>query len=189
MKTKTTQYLIATIVIALALVGVYMYAVEQINGMTVQTKALKNEIAVKEVVSKDVEKLQRAVQVATEQKSKITSYIVAADGAVNFVGSIEKIADNFGLSYDTQNITEEKSGDLEPIKKELLRIDFSAEGSWDKVMRFVKAIETLPYGMQIDKIDLDSRVNSSADGTSTASTRVWGAHIIFSVVKVKDNAN
>lgn len=194
MKTKTSQLLIIAAVIAAAFVGAYVYATEHIAGLTKETAALRENIVNQQITYQHAENLQKAIQSAADQKVKIAGYFLPAGGAIDFISTLEQTAGSFGLTYNTQSISEESTDELAPQNKELLHVTFSARGSWSKVMRLLKAIESLPYGLRVDKVDLDTSADSSVPVTDASSTvavktgRMWTATILFSVVKTKDNA-
>ncbi len=185
------------IALALLFVGGIVYATHYIAGLAHKTEELKKYISEKQVIYKQAESLQKVAASAVDQKVKIASYFVPAGNAVGFISDLEKTASNFGLEYTTQNIDQQNSDELNNQGKELLRLTFSAKGSWSAVMRLLKAVETLPYGLQIDKIDLDTppegvlaaqvEVGSSTVAVG-AGKKVWTVTLLFSVIKTKDNA-
>lgn len=194
------------IALALLAVGGVIYTTHYIGGLAQRTEELKRYISEKQIVYRQAESLQKVAASAVDQKVQIAGYFVPAGNAVGFISDLEKIASGFGLEYTTQNIDQQNSDELNDHGKELLKLTFSARGSWSSLMRLLKAIETLPYGLRIDKIDLDTSpdsapvvpviVTASSTGSGaqqaaiaaeSAKKRVWSAIILFSVVKTKDN--
>lgn len=192
------------IALALLFVGGILYGTYYIAGLSQRTEVLKQYISEKQVIFKQAESLQKVAVSAVDQKVKIASYFVPEGNAVGFISDLEKTAAKFGLEYSTQNIDQQNSDELNSQGKELLRMTFSVKGSWSAVMRLLKAIETLPYGLRIDKIDIDTSPDAppvalaapSEDGSvppavlnaNTGKANRWSAIIMFSAVKTKDNA-
>ena len=190
MKNNTTKILILSIVLAVLLVGLYVYSTQYISGLVKKTAEIKEEIGKSQAVYKNAETIERSSRNIEIQKIKIASYFVPAGGAINFIADLERVAADFGLEYTTQNISEENTEELDHQGKGFLRVTFSASGSWKNIMRLLRFVESLPYGLSIDKVDLntDKGVPGVEDASGNVSARKWSATMTFSVLKTKDNA-
>lgn len=208
MKTKSNSILIVVAIIALCFIGGYVYLTKYIASLSSKTAELKQYVSDKEIVYTKAQSLQKVASDAVQQKAKISSYFVKKDGAVDFISEIEKTARVLNLEYTTQGIDEVDTDELHQQNRGFLRVSFFAKGSWSSCMRFLKAIETLPYGMVIDSAILSTSggrdgfsnvsnsetVASSADGSATStggtlgvpvssSKNVWSVNVSFSVLK------
>ncbi len=196
MKTNTTKKLILTAVVAALFVAGYVYSSYYILDLVKKTSAMRVETGQKQAAYTDIESNENTLQSVAALKSKIAGYFVPAGGAISFISELERVAAGFGVQYSTQNISEENNDELDAQGKEILRVSFSATGSWKNIMRLVRFVETLPYGLSVDRIDLTSDTGTvtaadASDGTSTravVTARRWAVAVSFSVLKTKDNA-
>ncbi len=193
MNSKTTQLLIGLSLLALVAVAGYAYASSYVSSLNEKTTLLRNDIQYSELKRRQLDVLRRAVADTGDEKEKIASYFIASGGAVSFVSSLESMASRGGLAYSTNSIETRSQPELDAQGKELLHIVFSASGSWSSVMKLISLIETLPYSVNIEAVDLTAEGSAAmqpeVSGSSTPAApsvgRIWKAAITFSVIKIK----
>lgn len=102
---------------------------------------------------------------------KVRKFFVAKGDEVEFIESIEDLAKNRGLLFEIDTISQSPiSGD----KKEDIVVSIDIEGSWANVTNFIKELESLPFGVSITKVELD-----------TKSGGVWAGLVEFAVFREK----
>jgi hypothetical protein len=199
MKSNTKTISIFFITLAILSVASFVYGTRYIEGLISRATELKGDIEKLQVKVGHLKALHQAAQDTNDDKAKINSYIVQAGGSVPFITELENLASNIGLDYNTDRIETKSAPDIDLQGKELLSISFTASGPWSSVFKFIKLVESMPYSINIQKIDLfasvaDKKVVIDVGTTSTTTaTRVsvkennWKAVILFDVVKNKEN--
>ncbi len=211
MNNTTKNLYIVMLIVALCAVGGYVYATRYVSGLTQKTSDTKEEIDNLEAKYNHLQALHKAAANTSDEKGKISSYIVRPGGSVDFITNIEQVAAASRLSYNTDRIEAKDVPELGDSQKELLEVAFSASGNWSDLVRFVKLVELMPYGMKIQRVEFTSlgkapvavsKVtasdigNGGAAGVATSTMVIdkssgrenrWNASILFDVVKNKDN--
>ncbi len=192
MQNKTTQKLILVLVLALLAICGYLYFTYYIDSLTQKTSELKNDIQVSQIKYTRLESLRKATENTSDQKSKIGELFVGQSDAVNFIGKIESLAKDSGLTYVTKSVeTEAVPGDDQT--KELITINMNTAGLWSNTVKFLKLIESMPYSLKINSLRLNVVKGASVSVASTTESMAsqnsiqnkWTTDIEFSVVKVK----
>ncbi len=199
MKSNTKTLSIFFVTLAVLSVASFVYGTRYIEGLISGATELKEDIEKLQVKAGHLKALHQAAQDTNDDKVKINSYIVQAGGSVPFITELENLASNIGLDYNTDRIETKSLPELDAQGKELLSISFTAKGTWTPVFKFIKLVESMPYSINIQKIDLfasvaDKKVVVDVGTTSTTTvTRAplkennWKVVILFDVVKNKEN--
>lgn len=204
MKTPTKSIAIFLVLLALAAVSGYVFVTRYIEGLTVKTTEAKEEVEKLEVKLGHVKGLRQAAQDTNDDRVKIESYIVQPGGSVSFITELEKVASSIGLTYTTDRIESRNTPELDAQGKEQLVISFNVQGYWSPVFKFLKLVESMPYSLMVEKVDLFAQdivktitvpvVTGTSTGTNTPEVKqtvvregVWKANLLFTVVKVKEN--
>ncbi len=183
MKNKTTSYLILTTCITLCAIGGLIYYVAYIKGLNQKTVILKEEIEIGEIRAKREENIHKSAEQTLEHSRILNSYFVQTGTSIDFVTKLEQTASALSLVYNTNSIDEIQSDELAPYDKELLKISMTTSGVWKNILKFLAYIETLPYPIHIEKIELG---RGGSQSISSSTSPVWKFSILLSVVKVKD---
>lgn len=213
MKSATRNLFVMMIIVAIAALVGYGYATKYVSSLITKTSEAKFDIDNLEIQFNHLTALRKAAENTSEESSKISSYIVRSGGSVDFITNIEQVAAASGLVYNTDRIEAINNPELDIGQKELLEVSFSVSGNWSSLIRFLKLVENMPYGIKILRFELTSLGDpksdiakiistASATGSSTATTTAsstvikktpavkenkWKAVVLFNVVKVKDN--
>lgn len=156
MNKKTSIQLIFSICLGLLAVGGFVYAAYYIDGLTEKTSLLREEIENKEIRIKRIQRLNASADKTKSDRSMLLNYFVKPNGAIDFVSSLEETASNFNLEYSTNAIENIESETLASQDKQLLRIGMSLSGGWNNVIKYLLYIESLPYPINIEKLELVS---------------------------------
>lgn len=197
MKNKTFKIFIFVLVLALASLGSLIYAVSYIKTLNLQVEDVKNEADQIRSKYDRMVAFHDSNQSDTDNKKKLINYFIPPNGAVDFLTSFEQTAQSIGLKFNTVSLDTEQATDLSSQNKEILRVSFETNGSWNNTMHFLSLVESLPYAVQITGATLEgaagtpSLVGSApADGVVTNKTNLgyWRLLINVKILKVKDDA-
>ena len=117
------------------------------------------------------------IQGDIDQLKKI---FVQKQGEVEFIESIEGLAEENKLSIDINNISIDSPKELSEQGLEYLVVRLSVKGSWDGVWRFSQMLEVLPYSINIQSIALLKEESDVETATS-----VWKGVYNVKVLKKK----
>jgi hypothetical protein len=203
MKTNTKNTFIITLVLALIAIFGYGYLVHYVRGLTDKTSGAKDAIDRLEVELGRLKSLHNAATNTSDEKDKISSYIVQGGDSVSFITNMENLASSQGVQYATDKIETKNTPDLDTSNKELLSVTFSVQGNWSAVYKFLRLVESMPYAFILERVTLTtdksgSMLSFKSDQRSSASSTtvdtvgsmqsgIWKMVLVFNVVKVKDN--
>ena len=160
MPKKKTLVLVALFL----LIGISAYVLG-LYLVTSKIGEIKNVYTQSESVVAQEEKVRVIARVANENADKIEAlraYFIAPGDEVGFIEKIEAIAKRSKLDFEIESISQSKPA-ADSIKEDLtLRI--SIAGSWQGVMGFVNGLETLPFGVSIISVRIDSTESGIWDG-------------------------
>lgn len=207
MNNKTNIRLILSLLAALVAVASFGFGSYYINGLTEKTSTLQGENETKEIKIKRIQNLNASAEKTNLDREKLKNYFVHADKAIDFVTVLESVASGLGLQYSTNSIENIEEDNLAAQNKQLLRISMSLSGGWKNILTYILYIESLPYALSIEKMEMVSEgvVTTSAQTSSQTNTNEisggssiksilpksspeskWRLGVTFSVVKEKD---
>ncbi len=197
MKNKTFNIFISAFVIALSMLGTLVYGVSYVKRLNTQVVDIKNET---DQVRSKYERMiafHDSDQSDADEKKKLVSYFIPAAGAVDFLTSFEQTAQSIGLKFNTVSLDTEQTSDLSAQGKEILRVSFETNGSWNNTMHFLSLVESMPYAVTITGATLEGSVgtpslvgSAPADGVITNKVNLgyWRLLIHVNIVKIKEDA-
>ncbi len=175
MKLSNTQ--IRTIVATLGVVvflGAYSTLFIVIKNKNNHISALKNQVDLE--IRKD-QRLNSVKQLMSDlniELKKIDTYFISKNGVVNFLEKLESLGSvsNTYISVNSVSVNENKNNNL---PYEFLRVEFSSRGSWNSIVKLISLVETLHFGVTIERIQLERLPNSG----------FWQMNIGLTVLKLK----
>ncbi len=106
--------------------------------------------------------MQKMVQETDAQVLQINNSIVASDGDVHFIESIESIAKNNGIGITIDSLTLEDDPVFQGSNIVSLKIKAKTQGSWAGNYAFLTQVESLPFKIKIDTFGLVKTSDTSA---------------------------
>lgn len=201
-KISNTQNLVIILtILVLLLAGGYYYFFSSLRAAGESISNLQNNTDSLLAEQANLSALRAVFSQTTSDRDKINSYFVQSDGAIDFVTTIENLAAFVNLSHETNSI-DTQSMNPPDASHEILHMNFRTTGSWQNTYYFISLLETLPYNITINQInlhatgdttnqivaenvDLSASSSSSTPKTVTKRASVWEATYDFSVVKLK----
>jgi len=127
--------------------------------------------------------------------SKIDSYFIPKDGVVTFINEIENLGKSANVSTTISSIEPVIVNEKEKDNfKETLSVKLESVGSWQNVYQFVSLLESTPYGIVIDEVQIklmdstDTLPFKSASSTVPRirnSNETWKLVVDFKILKLK----
>lgn len=194
MKGQTNTYLILVILLTTFSVGSYTYFNWHISKLTNKIVEVKSSVENKQIKLRYIELVNSSAEKTVEERKRISDYFIKSDGSVSFVSYVEHVALSLGLKNSTNSIESIQVGTLIEQNRELLRINMTLSGDWLSLAKFIAFIESLPYSVKIDRIDLLNGTTttpvSTQDEVKTLKKPInkgtgWNMSVTFSVVKIK----
>ncbi len=163
--------LIISLILLLALSGLYGFGYYTLEKDATQVATLTSQIDVKKTQLDNLARAHAALATLVSDEATLNQYSVGKEDVVPFLESLQATGKPLGARVDVISVGNEKAGAHNRIALAL-----SLTGSFDGVMRTLGAIEFNPYDGVITSLSL----NTTPAAVSSASS-VWTASTVYSV--------
>lgn len=139
-------------VVALGALGVWGVAYTQVRTTDSFAVAAKEKIRSESERENVLRGLARLYGETADERALLSSRIIPQDGIAMFIERIESTAKDVGVTLEIGTVV------LGPASSESLQtvtLTVHAEGSWNASLRFLRALESLPYGVRITSAAFD----------------------------------
>lgn len=93
----------------------------------------------------------------------LRDFFIQKGDEVQFIEKIEKTAEAASVEFEISSI-EVKANQENPFKEDV-NIKMKIAGSWKGVISFIDGLRKIPFGVLIDKVDLDSDASNHWSGS------------------------
>ena len=159
---KTGTFLILYSLYLVVSIAAYALFYVYIDNKEENAIAIAAEIEQYKQQNAQMNSLAAMVRNTEEGGERLTGYFVDGERIIEFLETIESLADTAGVEIDVRSINETET-DWEGVKNLELNIDFS--GSWVRVHHFLVLIESMPIKMTAERLSL-SESRGEEDGAS-----------------------
>jgi Na+-transporting methylmalonyl-CoA/oxaloacetate decarboxylase gamma subunit len=168
MEVKQKIYLVLTGIIILFLVIIFLvvpFLIGKIGKAASNLALQKEELEKIQGEQKDVLKWKKDYQEDRSEVDKIINGFITKEGAIDFIVSLEKIAQETGNRYEIKVVEKPTSSNQSADKSELLSfVDFhiSLWGGFPNLLRFMVYLDNLSYAKEIQGLQIQGIVADDA---------------------------
>ncbi len=168
------SFIVAVIVIILVAIFCSLL-IEKIVGINDKVKQI-------EVSSQERERsatLRVSVANTQEGRENLNKYFISVNGVINLIEQLENLAKETGVTLDIKFVGYEAIKQVTADTLEQVKFKVAVSGSWSKVIKFFKLVETFPAVVYLDSTFLNLIASKTKEQT-------WLLDLEFSVIKIKD---
>lgn len=169
-KIKITTLLIALGACVAVVAGTLLFF--EIKKTNERISVLQNQLDIEVRQDQRLRSMKQLLADLDGELKMIDTYFIAPDGVVGFLEEFESFARVSNASLEVSSVGVAGEAGL-PFER--LRVEFASQGSWTSLMRLVSLLETLPFGITIERSQLERLPNSF----------VWQGHVSFTALKLK----
>lgn len=182
---KYKRILILLVLCIGALFAVYYFAYKELVKKNQSNASLVEYIALESDRENYIDQTQKQLLGLDPKIKKVQKIVVSSGDAASFIGVIESLAKENGITIKNDSVDEDVDTKLSS-EITFLRIRSSTSGSWVGTYRFVAALETLPNNVKINNF----RISNSAallrgTGAPQDSFGEWNTKFEIVVLKRK----
>lgn len=126
--------------------------------------------------------LRRIVSETASARNALDSFFVSSDGTAEFITTIESLAEDAQVELEVTNVSvsggESSEEDTDNLFEELT-LDMNAVGSWQRIVHFVRLVESLPKDSVVRNVNLE-QVASAGE----SAPQEWSVIVTLSVRKL-----
>jgi len=197
-KIKQRLLLISVVVaIVFGYAGYFLWS-EIVSARDLYTETYRGLLSI-EKKQEQASQLQKELASTEKNREEILSSLLAQDETLNFIVSIEDIAQKAGLSYEVRIIREVTEESIEQEKLALKRsrrkakeaeealerklpgivFEISLEGSYLGIIRFLEGVASLPYYTHIESFNISAGEKSPPAGGESKVVKAIIQMVVF----------
>jgi hypothetical protein len=159
----------------------YYFVYRDIREKNEHISSLSQELELETSRQEYLVSTQRTVESLTPDIDAVSGSIVASDGDVSFIESLESVAKGSGLSISIDSLSID---DTAVASDSITALDVRAkmQGSWAGTYGFLAQLESLPWKVQIVRFDFRG---DPGDGSVKGAAPVWSTAFEIRVLKYK----
>jgi hypothetical protein len=166
MKSITRAHLIAAILscvmLIVTVVALFIF-MRKIRAQEQRVLDARDRLASYEQNKRRLSEENAELDVIRGRVTTLEQYVITEDSAPTFLSSIETIAKNNGVDF---TLTAAAATTATPKTPAKLHIDFSADGSFANIQRFLSQLFSQPYELRMTRLSLylTDSANAQANG-------------------------
>ena len=124
--------------------------------------------------------LKKKLGDTAREREQMAAYVIPNNKVVDFIQRIETFSTSIGTDVEISTLTEDtpKGKDTLPEPFELLNLQFIASGDWDKLLKLLVFLESMPVAVHVEQAQFNKV------GKEFAKTGTWSG--FFSVLALKE---
>jgi hypothetical protein len=151
MNPRTRTMLIIASSYFLGLVGILIWAFTTVSAQGYKMETLATLSAEQTAKEAAVQTTAQITEATTAEREQIANYFVTEADAISFLAMIEKTALGMGVKLETTELAVEPKTESAAAE---LKTSFRYSGKEADVLRFLQALETLPYHSRIPTLNI-----------------------------------
>jgi hypothetical protein len=178
----TKKLLIFYAIIIIAALVFYTILFISIREKTIAVSLLSNEIDVVMQREAKLSSIKALVKDTDTERRMLNLYIVGSDEEIGLIEMIEALGNDTGAAIEIISVGIEPllSNSIESDTAELLRLNFTASGSWKSVFHMLALIESIPFNVTVTQVNLEREADHDKNKSNS-----WTGSFSIAVVKHK----
>jgi hypothetical protein len=190
-ESQTKQLFTALIITNLLLVGAFIGVYYLLDNRAATASELTGRIESIRNENQRQQSVGALVENTADARQALDNYFVQPNGSAQFITKIEKIADDTRVDLQIGNVSIESLAQGEPDSDsgnsgsenstfENLVLELQANGSWERIVHFVRVLELLPERTSIEGVSFEQ----SGQPGPNESTPLWSVNLTIHVAKL-----
>jgi len=165
------------VLVALASLGYYLLF-QAVFAEIAKTAEILDEVSREERLHGTVVANEKTLVELQDDLELLDSFFIPADGVVDFIESVETLANNRNLTIDVRNVSLEEISNVPHANlAEELRMRIETRGSWQDNYNFLTQLEHLPYHITFSLSGMQNLENTEGI--------LWQGSFDLTVLKLK----
>lgn len=170
-------YLIASIIVLCTVFVAYGFMYITVNKSVDKAAQDYSALLERQRIFVQNKTITDLVRTTATDRSRLAGTVVPSGEAVKLIEAIEAVGPQSGSAVSLPSIDVPKSNDNNNANTYNVSLHVSAQGSWNSIIKAIQLIETLPYAVKINRMNLDTSIISSKQTSN--SKRVWTLSLII----------
>lgn len=185
---KAKKIIIILSILSVIVVLSYLYLFTNIKRMD---KTVSDRMAKIEYEFEKERQLQSIRNLMNDTKSEfgqIANFFIQPAGSVEFIELVESLAKIAGIKTEIESVGIDIAKNKTSSSTESFRVSLKTEGSWANSMHLLGLLESVPYKLAFDSINLQKMEDGNGSSVNKEkNSAYWTGNFIFRVLKIKNS--
>lgn len=185
---KAKKIIIILSILSVTVVALYIYLFTNIKRMD---KTVSDRMAKIEYEFEKERQLQSIRNLTNDTKSEfgqIANFFIQPAGSVEFIELVESLANIAGIKIEIESVGIDIAKNKTSSSTESFRVSLKTEGSWANSMYLLSLLESVPYKLTFDSINLQKMEDGNVSSVNKEkNSAYWTGNFIFRVLKIKNS--
>ena len=179
---KAIKFALISGLLSVAFVAGYYILSNQIKEKNREAAVIISGIDSALLINQQFRDVQNFIRDTKDDRERLNSYFVGKEGIVDFLELVEGLEQYTGAEVSIKTIGENDTGEFENVEQ--LELNLTAEGSWGAVYHFFVLLESLPYRIDMSRVQFNSISKRERESEEDTSNK-WRGIFILSAAKIK----
>lgn len=136
---------------------------------------------------KQLQSIRNLMNDTKSELGQIENFFIQPAGSVEFIELVESLAKIASIKMEIESVGIDIAKNKTSSSTESLRVSLKTEGSWVNNMHLLSLLESAPYKLTVDSINLQKVEDGNKSSVGKEKNSVyWTGNFIFRVLKIKN---
>ncbi len=180
MKNRNTKLILGvSIIIALTMLGVIVFAIKIIENTNKNISTLKSNLEDKIREKDNATSFAEKVTEIELVLSSINNHFVDSNKIDTFVSYLEEIGPMIGTEIVVKNV------EVPTKSKNTISFTVSIDGSFDNVAKTISMLENIPYQITPNRVFLSKNIEQKSEENLMTGDPTWQADVSFNLLSLE----
>jgi len=176
------------VVLDLCVIGLFVFhyfMLIDIKNKNEKLSVFLSDLSLQENIDDYTKTTNKIIENLSSDMDSVNNYIISNSGDVEFIESLESMADSNGLTIKISTLGFEEDVKLKPSNITILKMKADIEGSWKGMYMFLEQLESLPFKTKISQFNFTNSSGSFGSDVNKSNIRQWRGSFEIRVLKYK----
>lgn len=185
-KAKKIIIILSTLSVIVVLSYLYLFTNIKRMDKTVSDRMAKIEYELEK--EKHLQSIRNLMNDTKDDFGQIANFFIQPAGSVEFIEKVESLANIAGVKMEIKSVGIDVAKNKTSSSTESFRVSLKTEGLWANNMYLLSLLESIPYKLTFDSINLQKMEDESESFLRKEKNSVyWTGNFIFRVFKIKNS--
>jgi hypothetical protein len=158
MSKVATRNIIISLIIALIAAGVFGFVIYEVKDKGEKLDYQIRVLGEEQTREASYNKLERtAIETAADREQLQNQFLLRESDSIDLLNRLEELATEVGVELEIEKLERVL---VEEDQSEWIRTDVLFSGSRERVQKFIKIFENLPYVLRVNRVDMMRRTST-----------------------------
>lgn len=183
---KKNIIILSILSVAVVILCVYLFTDIKRMDKTVSDRMIGIESELEK--EKQLQSIRNLMNDTKSELGQIANFFIQPAGSVEFIELVESLAKIASIKMEIESVGIDAAKNKTSSSTESFRVSLKTEGSWANNMHLLGLLESVPYKLAFDSINLQKVKDGNGSSIDKEKNSVyWTGNFIFRVLKIKNS--